>query len=1094
MRAPTLTRRQFLALVAATSLGLKACGASEQAEPTPTSAPTTTPTASPPIEPTLPPLGFFDALEVLRRAVRASPDHLLARAERLVEARDAEGLVRFVREFIAVCPASENDMGNAVTGWRWGKRATLRGGSGTPREVAELLAELLNRAGFQAEVVEASATELRLPRTLTTAEVMRSAATASFSPALDEATRAAVQRALNLPEPKLSPSFDPQGRESAALAEALLSAFGGEAKAPAPFRTADPVIFLPSVQVLMSGERRLVNLWAQQGPVFLPLERKLRPAPPHRPPLTVSVRVEAAHSHAPADRFVLVERAWSAEEVAGRQVEIAFVPPARSLDEALSQSQHSVRARRPMLTPVLLVRGPDLDAAATRELSSVGNPFTLAGQVVREQSNGLNVNGQPLPPVRPLGNSPLIAAAEFTLQASTFPLITLEVTPRDAQGNIIENLAAAHFLIEEDGKPVQAVMERWARPAPRVLFLLDDSGSIPAEFRFEGAQALVQAVAEQIKAADPRAQFRIAKIFEGTADARFTQWTDEPRALAEQVRRASGWGSRLWEALADAGRLGASVIVMITDGQAVSAAGERLTEPPPELAAAVRAGPPAVVIGVGETDPAMLEHLGQAGRLGAFSADSRDAAIGAIVRVLSTALLPPYRFSYYAREGADAPRSVRLFELYGAAERPSKKILAETTYTPPQSSARATPPALSGLFLSVTVGSQTVVRVLAGLAAKQNEERPTAEHLEEVRRALQGRFTLAFEAGAPSLAQILDDAYTAILSLRPVLEKRDRGERLKALATSLLYAPPPDLHLASLPLADDPNQPMTFETGLRVTLHCVLPTQTPEGQLAARQWVDLLPLAGFRTADADPSKAFRLTVQRTARLALAEAAAFPEHNTLKLVRGKPMRQARYDYQVNEALKAQGLSEVERRRLLEVFAPWLGGEHLLLFPADGTPAGWAVSRQGAVWGVLGGEGAKTAGGGSRLSPVKALEAALLVSDLMTLIGIGGFSFAGGVWLVFAATMYKKLESATALIAQLPTSADDPAPDLSGAEKVASLDDVACALAQTFAFEAISRTGTFLFHRQIGRATEYAVAGVSAVDGALSLLTGRGLFCD
>ena len=90
------------------------------------------------------------ALKLLREAAEASPDHLAARAEELVEAKDANGLVALVRDRVAVIPWPANDYPEAAR--RWGSRATLRGAQGTPRDRAELLAWLLTRAGFAATV------------------------------------------------------------------------------------------------------------------------------------------------------------------------------------------------------------------------------------------------------------------------------------------------------------------------------------------------------------------------------------------------------------------------------------------------------------------------------------------------------------------------------------------------------------------------------------------------------------------------------------------------------------------------------------------------------------------------------------------------------------------------------------------------------------------------------------------------------------------------------------------------------------------------------------------------------------------------------
>lgn len=1077
LESAALTRRQFLFWVTLTSAALAAFWLGVRPQSTPAPTPMETPTPSP--SPTPRPMGFFEALAALRRAVRASPDHRMARAETLVAAQDAEAIARFVRDAFTVYPAAENDMGGVLTGWRWGVRATLRSGAGTPREIAELLAWLLQRAGFRAEVVEA----LQRDR-LVAADLLRRAPPAPFAPDLDQATLAAVQRALNLPPPQPPQPVDAEGRASAELAAPLLAVLGESARAMLPFFGTDARLFsLPTVRLTRNGQPQLVNLWAREGPIFITSDRELKPAEPHRPPLSVTVRLEAARSHAPAERFVLVEKTWSTEDLVGRQVEIAFAPAGvRTLEEVLAGD----RSQRLFFVPVLAVQGPDVDAATTQALSAVGDPFAVTGQVLREEAGRITLDAQPLPPSDPSGDAPLIASLDLTVNAAAFPLIALELTPRDAQGNVMENLSAAHFLVEEDGRPMSALMERWARPAPRVLLLLDDSGSIPDEFRAQGAQTLAQDLAAQLKAADPRAQFRIAKIDEERADVGRNDWTDDPAALSTQVQSITGYGSRLWEALADAGRHGPTVIVLVTDGQATDADERLIREPPPGAFAAVQAGPPAVVIGVGEVDAAMLERLGQAGRLGAFTATTRDDAVQAVLAALRTSPLPPYRLSYRAPEGGSTPRTVRVFERYGAAFRPSKALLAEARYAPPAQRAAGT--ALSGLFLTVQVGDQVVTRILGGLSTRRNDEAPTAGHIADVRRALQGRATLTFEAGSPSLAHLLDDCYTALLSLQPVFEARTRAERLAALAGSSLYLPPVDLHVVSIPLPDRDDEPLTFETGLRVALHRVLPEQNTDGQPAAVRWLDLLPLTGYRTADADSARAFRLTVQRTARLALAEALIF-SNSTVAVLKGKPLRLARTESDIKAALRAAGADETTSRRMQELFAPWMKPGHVILWPGDATPAGWVVDAWGSVWGILGGDGAVTAGGGSDSSATTILDGALLISDLAALAGLGGFSFAGGVWLLLASTLYKKLEAATALLAQLPTSPDDPAPDVSGAERIADPSDVVCGLAQSAAFEAINRVGGAFF----GERVERMISAVSALDGALSMSTGSGLFC-
>lgn len=94
----------------------------------------------------------FDAWREIQAVVRESPDNVPARAEALVAARDVDGLFELVRDDIALLPATAYSMGSS-TEIRWGHRATLRGQAGTMRERAELLAHLLQEAGFEAKVV-----------------------------------------------------------------------------------------------------------------------------------------------------------------------------------------------------------------------------------------------------------------------------------------------------------------------------------------------------------------------------------------------------------------------------------------------------------------------------------------------------------------------------------------------------------------------------------------------------------------------------------------------------------------------------------------------------------------------------------------------------------------------------------------------------------------------------------------------------------------------------------------------------------------------------------------------------------------------------
>ena len=96
----------------------------------------------------------FGIWQSLRDAVRGSPDHLVQVANKLAADGDPAAIFEFVRDQIVTCPPASH--ATEVTGIRWGARAALRCGMGTPREKAELLVLLYEQAGLTASVVTSS--------------------------------------------------------------------------------------------------------------------------------------------------------------------------------------------------------------------------------------------------------------------------------------------------------------------------------------------------------------------------------------------------------------------------------------------------------------------------------------------------------------------------------------------------------------------------------------------------------------------------------------------------------------------------------------------------------------------------------------------------------------------------------------------------------------------------------------------------------------------------------------------------------------------------------------------------------------------------
>ena len=109
----------------------------------------------------------------------------------------------------------------------------------------------------------------------------------------------------------------------------------------------------------------------------------------------------------------------------------------------------------------------------------------------------------------------------------------------------------------------------------------------------------------------------------------------------------------------------------------------------------------------------------------------------------------------------------------------------------------------------------------------------------------------------------------------------------------------------------------------------------------------------------------------------------------------------------------------------------------------------------------------------------LGVADLLSNVAAFAGLGGFSFAGGVWLQLEQTKMEKLKAATLMLATLEPPDDD----------IADLSDLGCGVAQAVATEAASA----IAGRFAGEFGERAVAAVSIVDSVANLARGEGLLC-
>jgi hypothetical protein len=900
----------------------------------------------------------YDVWDEMRAALRTSPDHLPARAERLVEAGDPIAIEAFVRDEILLLPTNVEEVGSSFDSWAfWGARGTLRGGAGTPRDKAELLAHLLDRAGFDAEVVEA-----RYPPEDTPSLYLRSV-DRPFDPDVDESRLDDWASRLGVgAEGGGAARLDPDGVESEALGERLAAALpeGHEAVPEFDWDTGDDV---PVVRYTggpestadgtgtpsPSGDAEPAVRYANPIDEVDPAEVPISEASPMES-RTVSVTLSAATADRPGERFDLVSGDWETTAVVGRQVVVRTLP---GIDPF---SYPSVRyADVDSFVPSLSVRGMALDSGASADLSVLGDAVTTSGDRLAVEDDGtVTRNGRPIASRESAPAAEGVESVSVTADPSRYPEVGLEVDALDADGDPVEGLPATAFRVTEEGTAA-GVSVVASDAAPRVLVLYDTSISMPNEYYGEEMTAFVSELTAEIEAINP-----------------------------EAVVETKSTGSYIWSESADAAADTANVVVYATDGHVQ----DERTE---QRVAALEAGPPFVMLSVdeaGEPSEPIVTEIAELTDGTAVPARDRAVARDAIRSFVADLApeFPGYTLEYGSTVDG-SPGDVHDVRLtVGGAT-------AETTYTVPDVAVR--PPKLSTLALTVRSGGRQTTRVLAGYDPEREAGGPTQAHLDEVRGALFGSTVLTFEGMAPTASVWLDEflgAKSSTRALDAALAADDEAAVERAAETGVDWVPPEAFALTP-PLPDAATEDaLTYPDGVRVARFT---QRLVFGEDHYEQEADILPLTWYGTAtrDGDPRTRFERTLGRTARMAVAEAATFDSSTHDLLADARLVDWASVDED------AWGESYDAWEAFVEGNGHWnaegMGSRFAALVPDDGdgtARAYWSVNRRtGSVLGVMP-DG--TNGGYSRANVEDSLEAISVVVNsmnlFMTVTGAGGFA--------------------------------------------------------------------------------------------------------
>ena len=254
------------------------------------------------------------------------------------------------------------------------------------------------------------------------------------------------------------------------------------------------------------------------------------------------------------------------------------------------------------------------------------------------------------------------------------------------------------------------------------------------------------------------------------------------------------------------------------------------------------------------------------------------------------------------------------------------------------------------LYLTVTIGSRSVTRALAGYdSGFTSAPVVTDEMVREVDDALFSSSVFMVEGAPPDPEIWVDELLTEKLALEPFLRAMERGEPRAAerMVRAGMLATPIDLMWLNARVAAQPGEPLVFENGLRVTTHTVAPDFVAR---RVRTSTDVFPLSDWSSAGSDPAAAWRATMRHTLHVMLVEASRATT-STRSTLGSMPLRR------VSPSTVVADLADLDptvAERWYTLLETWrTATPYAIAMPMTGTPeAWWAIDDSGATVGMLG----------------------------------------------------------------------------------------------------------------------------------------------
>lgn len=953
-------------------------------------------------------LAPYKIWEEMLMAVQTSPDHLDGRMKSLIKEGNPEAMFNFVRDEIYLLPPAPNSLRGMKNTMKFGINGALRYGFATPREKVELLNNMFNDAGIPSKVVfERTNIQAKEVPAFFYRPIER-----SFTPKISKKVlkRWADQMEQENTFSKPVKNIDKDLEQSNALANQLGQALPETDKLRSQsfdFRWDN--YNTPTVEFthkdttmyahLFDPKIKFGELKNDNGGSITQADKAVF----NNEKISVSLSFRDGINL--RDEKELVSGEWFAHELAGNQIIINFLH-GLTIEEQAFTNIGNLR----VFTPVLSFQSFDMDAKEMEEKSFMGNPITLEGNRIDVSGNAAKIGAYQISDNHNKNLQKSVQEIQAKAVPNTYPLVKLEVTPRDALGAFVEGLSAADFAIIDNDLRIPAMMERNER-APRILVLYDVSLSMPTEYYGENMNRFVSELEKSIK--------------ENYKGAAITKWKTD---------------SSLYSWLLKASQTNNDLIIFATDGDN----GDKFNEVNLNF---YQSGPPALVLNVKNSEDRhrteSFTKMAEATNGAVFNAQDQDLVIESIVEFIESIEIAPYIFTYYVTDKS-ASHTVKI-------SIDENRVEASSNYkfiSFPQNNMDLGQK-IAGLYLKIKVGRNEVSRVYAGWDPRIDKYRnPSFKDFLDVKFHLLGSAILSFEGEGPTFSAAISDALKYRLSTREWGEAviNENFNKAKEILQQGSFANTDSFFALMAPLSNQVTEDAyTFSSGIRIA---ILKNKVGlDGQKSETNF-DYLPTSNYTTFSKNEQQSFKINLIKTAQLAIREKEIY-EESTFTLLKDKN------SVERSNILKEDWFIQLYREGEDANFwyeTIYRGDGNFRIFDTSAqTKAYWQInSKTGELYGIL----PNGTGGGSKSTEEQLKELNKVIDLYMALFtAMGVASTPIGIVATYGKTLVKLYAIVTEVLIIMDASGLD--------EKVdAALKELACNINKEIMFMSLGKVGEIM----------------------------------